>query len=66
MAQRETTVKQQRLEQFVELHDLDGVLLQHRPNFAWITNGRDNIPPASAERMRALAVSSFVNSSWRS
>ncbi len=40
MAQRETTVKQQRLAHFLERHDLDGVLLQHRANFAWVTNGR--------------------------
>jgi Xaa-Pro aminopeptidase len=44
--QRETSVKQQRLAQFLERHDLDGVLLQHRPHFAWITNGRDNHVPA--------------------
>src|SRR4051794_16558856 len=47
MAQRETTIKQQRLEQFLERHELDGVLLQHRPNFAWITNGRDNMVPGN-------------------
>ncbi len=47
MAQRETTVKQQRLEQFLERHELDGVLLQHRHNFAWITNGRDNMVPGN-------------------
>ncbi len=47
MAQSETTVKQHRLEQFLERHGLDGVLLQHRENFAWITNGRDNHVPGN-------------------
>ena len=42
MAQRETTVKLQRVAQWLERNKLDAVLLQHRPNFAWVTNGRDN------------------------
>ena len=42
MAQRETTVKLQRVAQWLEANDLDAALLEHRPNFAWITNGRDN------------------------
>lgn len=49
MAQRETTVKQQRLRDFLERHDLDGVLLQHRASFAWITNGRDNHIPSNTQ-----------------
>lgn len=47
MPQRETTVKQQRLAEFLEGHSLDGVLLQHRSNFAWVTNGRDNSVPGN-------------------
>jgi Xaa-Pro aminopeptidase len=42
MAQRETTVKLQRVAQWLERKELDAVLLEHRPHFAWITNGRDN------------------------
>src|SRR5688572_19718362 len=55
MAQRETTVKQQRLGQLLERHALDGVLLQHRANFAWITNGRDNhVPGNTPEGVAAI------------
>lgn len=55
MAQRETAVKQQRLEQFLGRHGLDGVLLQHRSNFAWITNGRDNhVPGNTPEGVAAI------------
>src|SRR4051812_24451601 len=55
MAQRETTVKQQRLEGFLERFELDGVLLQHRANFAWITNGRDNhVPGNTPEGVAAI------------
>jgi Xaa-Pro aminopeptidase len=55
MAQRETTVKQQRLETFLERHEFDGVLLQHRANFAWITNGRDNhVPGNTPEGVAAI------------
>ena len=42
MADRETQTKQRRLAEFLERHRLDGVLLQQRGNFAWITCGRDN------------------------
>jgi Xaa-Pro aminopeptidase len=42
MADRETQTKQRRLADFLERHRLDGVLLQQRGNFAWVTNGRDN------------------------
>jgi Xaa-Pro dipeptidase len=34
--------KQQRLAEYLDRNDLDGVLLQTRCNFAWITGGRDN------------------------
>ena len=55
MAQRENTVKQQRLQQFCERNELDGVILQHRPNFAWITNGRDNhVPDNTPEGVAAI------------
>jgi Xaa-Pro aminopeptidase len=42
MADRETQTKQRRLGEFLERHKLDGVLLQQRGNFSWITGGRDN------------------------
>ena len=42
MADREIQTKQRRLAEFLDRHDLDGVLLQQRANFAWITGGRDN------------------------
>ena len=42
MADRETQTKQRRLAEFLDRHHLDGVLLQQRANFAWITCGRDN------------------------
>src|SRR2546423_14552902 len=42
MADREIQIKQRRLGEFLDGHRLDGVLLQQRANFAWITGGRDN------------------------
>ena len=42
MADREIQTKQRRLADFLDRHGLDGVLLQQRANFAWITGGRDN------------------------
>ena len=42
MADREIQTKQKRLAEFLDRHGLDGVLLQQRANFAWITGGRDN------------------------
>ena len=42
MGEREIQTKQRRLAEFLDRHGLDGVLLQHRANFAWITGGRDN------------------------
>ena len=42
MPDREIQTKQRRLAEFLERHRLDGVLLQQRANFAWITGGRDN------------------------
>src|SRR5215218_6504929 len=38
----ELQIKQQRLGEFLDRHQLDGVLLTNRNNFAWITCGRDN------------------------
>lgn len=49
MAQRETTVKLQRVAQWLERNDLDAVLLQQRANFSWITNGRDNHVPGDTQ-----------------
>ncbi|MGH7178393.1 MAG: M24 family metallopeptidase, partial [Tepidisphaeraceae bacterium] len=42
MEQSELATKQRRLAEFLERHALDGVLLQERANFAWITCGGDN------------------------
>lgn len=42
MPDREIQTKQRRLAEFLDRHGLDGVLLQQRANFAWITGGRDN------------------------
>jgi Xaa-Pro aminopeptidase len=42
MADREIQTKQRRLGEYLDRHGLDGVLLQQRANFAWITGGRDN------------------------
>jgi Xaa-Pro aminopeptidase len=42
MADREIQTKQRHLAEFLDRHGLDGVLLQQRANFAWITGGRDN------------------------
>jgi len=42
MADLEIQTKQRRLAAFLDRHGLDGVLLQQRGNFAWITGGRDN------------------------
>lgn len=38
----ELSIKSDRLDAFLDQHDLDGVWLQHRSNFAWVTGGRDN------------------------
>src|SRR3982750_3258018 len=38
----EEQIKLQRLNEFCDRHALDGVYLQRRNNFAWITCGRDN------------------------
>src|SRR5262245_29555435 len=38
----EFDIKQSHLNEFLERHKLDGVLLTMRNNFAWITGGRDN------------------------
>jgi Xaa-Pro aminopeptidase len=42
MSDPEIQTKQRRLADFLDRHGLDGVLLQQRANFAWITGGRDN------------------------
>ncbi len=39
---REARYKLDRLAEFLDRRQLDGVLLLHRANFAWITNGREN------------------------
>ena len=38
----EMQIKRERLAEFLERHQLDGVLLWQRNNFAWVTGGRDN------------------------
>ena len=42
MYSNEILAKQQRLSSYLVAHELDGVFLQTRANFAWITGGRDN------------------------
>jgi Xaa-Pro aminopeptidase len=42
MADDERTIKHARLTGFLDRHKLDGVWLQSRANFAWITGGRRN------------------------
>ena len=41
----EWQTKQKQLATFLERHNLDGVLLTHRNNFAWVTGGKDNHIP---------------------
>jgi Xaa-Pro aminopeptidase len=51
----EIETKQRRLAEFLGRHGLDGVLLQHRANFAWATGGRDNhIANNTAEGVAAV------------
>lgn len=38
----EIKIKMDRLGKFLDRHRLDGVFLNHRANFAWITGGKDN------------------------
>src|SRR5689334_22568929 len=42
MPDREYETKKKYLSQFLDRHHLDGVLLQNRNNFSWITGGCDN------------------------
>lgn len=52
---REQKAKLESLGAFLDRHHLDGVLLQHRNNFAWATCGRDNrIPNNAAEGVAAI------------
>lgn len=45
MPDTELLTKQRRLGDFLDRHHLDGVLLTHRNNFAWITCGKTNYIP---------------------
>jgi Xaa-Pro aminopeptidase len=49
MAASEIQTKLDRLEQFLARHQLDGVLLNHRANFAWITCGKSNFIPSNSQ-----------------
>lgn len=49
MAESEIQIKLRRLGEFLGRHGLDGVLLNHRANFAWITCGRDNYIPGNSQ-----------------
>jgi Xaa-Pro aminopeptidase len=44
----EINIKMQRLGKFLDRHGLDGVFLNHRANFAWITCGKDNYIPSNS------------------
>ena len=51
----ELDIKFRRLNDFLDRHKLDGVLLSNRNNFAWITCGRDNhIPNNSPQGVAAI------------
>lgn len=55
MESTETSTKLQALGDFLDRHQLDGVILEHRNNFAWITGGRNNmIPNNSAAGVAAI------------
>ncbi|MDP9175018.1 MAG: M24 family metallopeptidase [Planctomycetota bacterium] len=41
--------KLHRLGEYLGRHQLDGVLLSHRANFAWITGGKDNYIPNNSQ-----------------
>src|SRR4051812_39599546 len=43
----EITIKLARVGEFLDRHNLDGILLRQRNNFAWITCGKDNRIPNS-------------------
>jgi len=45
----EIQTKLNRLGEFLDRHQLDGVLLNHRANFAWITGGKDNYIPGNSQ-----------------
>ena len=45
----EIQIKLDRLGKFLDRHQLDGVLLTRRNNFAWITGGRNNFIPNNGE-----------------
>jgi len=45
----EITAKMAKLAEFLDRHKLDGVFLNHRPNFAWITGGKDNYIASNSE-----------------
>jgi Xaa-Pro aminopeptidase len=49
MADSEIQTKSNRLSEFLSRHKLDGVLLGHRANFAWITCGKDNYIPSNSQ-----------------
>jgi Xaa-Pro dipeptidase len=50
---REARYKLDRLAEFLDRRQLDGVLLLHRANFAWITNGRENHAADANPMLRA-------------
>lgn len=48
MQNAEIAAKLEKLGEFLDRHRLDGVILGHRNNFAWITGGRNNMIPNNA------------------
>ena len=57
MYSNEINTKLARVEEFLQKHQLDGVLLQNRASFAWITGGRDNhIVSASESGVASILV----------
>ena len=57
----ELETKMHRLGEFLDRHELEGVMLQLRNNFAWITGGRDNhIANNTPLGVAAILVTRFV------
>jgi Xaa-Pro aminopeptidase len=47
--ENEIKIKLDRLAKFLDRHALEGVFLNHRANFAWITCGKDNYIPNNSQ-----------------
>ena len=61
----EIDTKLNRVASLLDRHNLDGLLLSHRNNFAWITAGRDNHIPNNAPTGVATCVVNSCESRLR-